>query len=83
MVTCAHVLTYHISQLIKAHPWFKPIDWKLLLEKEIPPPYIPPVKSKEDMGMIADEFKRQTVSIKVRVCVCCACLCVYVWCMYM
>jgi len=50
-------------KLIKAHPWFKPIDWKLLLEKEITPPYIPPVKSKEDMGMIADEFKRQTVKL--------------------
>lgn len=32
--------------MIKAHPWFKPIDFKLLVEKEITPPYIPPVKSK-------------------------------------
>jgi len=50
-------------KLIKAHPWFKPIEWRLLLEKEIPPPYVPPVKSKEDMGMIAEEFKRQTVKL--------------------
>jgi RAC serine/threonine-protein kinase len=51
------------AKLIKAHPWFKPIDFKLLVEKEITPPYIPPVKSKDDMAMIADEFKRQTVRL--------------------
>lgn len=31
------------TDAIKAHPYFKPIDWDRLLRREIPPPYIPSV----------------------------------------
>jgi len=32
-------------KIIKAHPFFKGIDWDQLLAKEITPPFIPPVVS--------------------------------------
>jgi RAC serine/threonine-protein kinase len=41
---------------IKAHPFFAGIDWEKLAAKELVPPYIPPVKSKEDVSMISREF---------------------------
>lgn len=50
-------------KIIKAHPFFKGIDWDKLLEKEIEPPYVPPVKSKEEVTMILDEFKNQKVEM--------------------
>jgi len=41
---------------IKAHPYFKGLDWDQLLRKEITPPFIPPVKSKEDVSMVDPAF---------------------------
>jgi serine/threonine protein kinase len=51
------------ARQIKAHPWFRGIDWDKLLAKEVPPPYVPPVKGKEEVTMIADEFKEQKVEM--------------------
>ena len=33
---------------VRNHPWFKNIDWKALLEKKIPAPFIPKIKSATD-----------------------------------
>lgn len=33
---------------IKRHPWFKKINWKLLLERKIKPPFKPTVTSADD-----------------------------------
>jgi len=41
---------------IKAHPYFKGMDWEKLLRKEITPPFIPPVKNKEDVSMVDPAF---------------------------
>jgi len=41
---------------IKAHPWFKPIDWYQLEHLQIKPPFVPKVKSAEDVGNIDEEF---------------------------
>jgi len=41
---------------IKAHPFFRSIDWEKLLNKEVTPPYKPPVKGKEDIGMVDPTF---------------------------
>ncbi len=30
---------------IKAHPWFKNVDWKLMEEKKVDPPFVPYVSS--------------------------------------
>jgi len=44
------------SNAIKAHPYFKGVDWEKLLRKEITPPFIPPVKSKMDISMVDPAF---------------------------
>ena len=36
------------AEEIKQHPWFKTIDWKLLLEKKLEPPFIPYMSSASD-----------------------------------
>eukprot|EP01125_Pyxidicula_operculata_P014765 TRINITY_DN4962_c0_g1_i1.p1 TRINITY_DN4962_c0_g1~~TRINITY_DN4962_c0_g1_i1.p1 ORF type:complete len:478 (-),score=153.15 TRINITY_DN4962_c0_g1_i1:239-1672(-) len=41
---------------IRAHPWFKDIDWEKLESKQITPPFIPDVKSEADVANIDDEF---------------------------
>jgi len=46
---------------IKSHPYFNDIDWEALLKKEIKPPFIPPVKSKEDTSMIDVTFLSEKV----------------------
>merc|ERR1712085_107579 len=39
---------------IKQHKWFKDIDWNLLLEKKLPPPFKPAVKDKNDTSNFDD-----------------------------
>ena len=68
------------AKIIKAHPFFRVslpfacktnnlqfaqgMDWQKLVEKEIVPPYIPPVgKDPASVEMIADEFKNQKVEM--------------------
>eukprot|EP01123_Difflugia_compressa_P012971 TRINITY_DN577_c0_g1_i1.p1 TRINITY_DN577_c0_g1~~TRINITY_DN577_c0_g1_i1.p1 ORF type:complete len:474 (-),score=112.71 TRINITY_DN577_c0_g1_i1:143-1564(-) len=46
---------------IKQHPWFKDIDWDKLESLEIPPPFVPEVKSADDVRHIDDEFLRENV----------------------
>lgn len=41
---------------IKEHPFFQTIDWNALEAKEIPAPFIPNVKSAEDIANIDEEF---------------------------
>jgi len=41
---------------IKAHPFFAGLDWELLAQKEITPPYIPPVSGKEDTTQLDPTF---------------------------
>ena len=41
---------------IKQHPWFSCIDWSKLATMEVTPPFIPPVKSKEDISQVDPEF---------------------------
>merc|ERR1719168_385843 len=39
---------------IKQHKWFKDVDWNALLEKRLPAPFKPPVKSETDTSMFDD-----------------------------
>eukprot|EP00013_Stygamoeba_regulata_P015049 CAMPEP_0177681830 /NCGR_PEP_ID=MMETSP0447-20121125/30932_1 /TAXON_ID=0 /ORGANISM="Stygamoeba regulata, Strain BSH-02190019" /LENGTH=476 /DNA_ID=CAMNT_0019191287 /DNA_START=108 /DNA_END=1538 /DNA_ORIENTATION=- len=41
---------------IKAHPWFKNMDWDALLNKQVKPPFIPPVKDVNDTSMVDPAF---------------------------
>jgi len=46
---------------IRAHPWFRDIDWQRLDALQIPPPFVPVVKSAEDVRNIDDEFLQEDI----------------------
>jgi len=48
---------------IKAHPYFKGLDWEKLLRKEMPPPFIPPVTGKGDISMVDPAFTSEPVTL--------------------
>jgi len=48
-------------EVIKKHPWFRSLNWEKLLKREITPPFIPSVKSSNDIGNIDKEFLEQDV----------------------
>mmetsp|Transcript_1392 Transcript_1392/g.1266 ORF Transcript_1392/g.1266 Transcript_1392/m.1266 type:complete len:136 (+) Transcript_1392:487-894(+) len=41
---------------IKKHPWFKDIDWDLLSQKKVNPPFKPKVRSEFDTDNFDEEF---------------------------
>jgi len=47
-------------KVIRAHPFFKGMDWEKLLRKEIEPPFIPGVRSKTDVSQVDQEFLSET-----------------------
>ena len=46
---------------IKQHLFFKPIDWHMLEQRLIQPPYKPPVQSERDLNNIDELFTREPV----------------------
>ncbi|KAL7685001.1 putative C2 domain, GPCR kinase, FYVE zinc finger, protein kinase-like domain superfamily [Plasmopara halstedii] len=42
---------------IMAHPFFEPIDWDLLMRKEIEPPFVPDVSSVDDITNVPEMFQ--------------------------
>jgi len=51
--------------VIKAHTWFKPIDFEKLVNKEITPPFIPPVRDATSTDLVAQEFLDEDVSLSL------------------
>jgi len=51
------------ATLIKSHPYFKGMDWDKLLRKEIPAPFVPPVKDKMDVSMVDPTFLSEKPSL--------------------
>jgi serine/threonine protein kinase len=49
-------------QEIKSHPWFRNLDWHKLEKLEIAPPFIPSVRSADDVSNIDEEFLRENVN---------------------
>eukprot|EP01122_Echinamoeba_exundans_P001320 TRINITY_DN11399_c0_g1_i1.p1 TRINITY_DN11399_c0_g1~~TRINITY_DN11399_c0_g1_i1.p1 ORF type:complete len:456 (-),score=140.36 TRINITY_DN11399_c0_g1_i1:140-1507(-) len=47
---------------MKAHPWFKGLDWTALTERRLTPPYKPPVTNKVSVDMIGQEFLEMNVA---------------------
>lgn len=47
---------------IKSHPFFSEIDWEKLIEKQIPPPFIPGVSEADDVSNVDPEFLAETPS---------------------
>lgn len=46
---------------IRAHPWFRDIDWDKLLRLEITPPFKPKVRSADDLSNIDKEFLNEDI----------------------
>jgi len=44
---------------VKAHPWFKVIDWELLVQKKVKPPFKPNVSSDYDVDNFDEEFTKE------------------------
>jgi len=49
---------------IKSHPYFKGVDWEKLVNKEIPPPFIPPVKGASDTSMVDPIFTSEKPTLE-------------------
>ena len=43
----------------KEHPWFAEIDWDQLYNKELPPPFVPQLKSSDDTHLFDDIFTKE------------------------
>jgi len=50
---------------IKAHPYFKGMDWNKVVCKEIDPPFVPDVTGKTDTSQVDMEFLMQTPKITI------------------
>lgn len=48
---------------IMSHPFFKTIEWELLEQKQIPPPYRPSLKSERDLANFPPEFTDEPVQL--------------------
>jgi len=51
------------ATIIKAHPYFRGTNWEMLLRKEIPAPFVPPVKDKADISMVDPVFTSEKATI--------------------
>jgi len=51
---------------IKSHPYFKGVEWDKLFRRELPPPYIPSVSSKDSTKMIDSNFVKMDVKREIK-----------------
>uniref|UniRef100_A0A8C8DWM5 Protein kinase C n=1 Tax=Oryzias sinensis TaxID=183150 RepID=A0A8C8DWM5_9TELE len=48
-----------LEEAIKAHPFFREIDWTLLEERKVKPPFKPRIKTKRDVNNFDQDFTRE------------------------
>ncbi|XP_031438484.1 protein kinase C epsilon type-like [Clupea harengus] len=48
-----------LEEAIKAHPFFKEIDWVLLEQRRVRPPFKPRIKTKRDVNNFDQDFTRE------------------------
>ena len=48
---------------IQSHPFFRSIDWTLLYDKQIAPPYKPQVRSDRDLDHFDPQFTNEPVQL--------------------
>ncbi|XP_013860462.1 serine/threonine-protein kinase N1 [Austrofundulus limnaeus] len=44
------------AEEVKKQPFFRNVDWEALLQKKVPPPFVPSVRNKEDVSNFDEEF---------------------------
>lgn len=47
------------AEEIKRHPFFKGVDWEAIINKRIPPPFLPSISSATDTSNFDEEFTRE------------------------
>ncbi|OHT14359.1 AGC family protein kinase [Tritrichomonas foetus] len=50
---------------IKAHPWFAPLNWNKVLNKEVQPEWVPDIKNEIDTSNFDETFTNEKVQISV------------------
>uniref|UniRef100_A0A8C1JDM7 Protein kinase C n=1 Tax=Cyprinus carpio TaxID=7962 RepID=A0A8C1JDM7_CYPCA len=53
------VVSQGLDEAIKVHPFFKEIDWLLLEQRKIKPPFKPRIKTKRDVNNFDQDFTRE------------------------
>ncbi|XP_063072835.1 protein kinase C epsilon type-like [Engraulis encrasicolus] len=53
------VLSQGLEEAIKVHPFFKDIDWVLLEQRRVRPPFKPRIKTKRDVNNFDQDFTRE------------------------
>uniref|UniRef100_A0A3P8SYE4 Protein kinase C n=1 Tax=Amphiprion percula TaxID=161767 RepID=A0A3P8SYE4_AMPPE len=53
------VLAQGLEEAIKLHPFFREIDWTLLEQRKIRPPFKPRIKTKRDVNNFDQDFTRE------------------------
>ncbi|CAK71368.1 unnamed protein product (macronuclear) [Paramecium tetraurelia] len=46
---------------IKKHPWFKNVDWDMVLQKQVPPVFLPQLNSDDDVQYFDDCFLKEPI----------------------
>jgi len=49
------------AEEIKAHAWFKEVDWDAIINKEVPAPFVPLVKADNDVSNFDPEFTQAPI----------------------
>ncbi|MEQ2184253.1 Serine/threonine-protein kinase N2 [Goodea atripinnis] len=44
------------AEEVKKQPFFRNVDWEALLQRKVPPPFVPSICSKEDVSNFDEEF---------------------------
>ncbi|XP_062243988.1 serine/threonine-protein kinase N1 isoform X2 [Platichthys flesus] len=44
------------AEEVKKQPFFRNVDWEALLQRKVPPPFMPSIRSKEDVSNFDEEF---------------------------
>lgn len=44
---------------VKAHPYFRGVNWEDIMQKRIPPPFVPKIKHQKDVSNFDKEFTRE------------------------
>ncbi|XP_051507147.1 protein kinase C epsilon type [Myxocyprinus asiaticus] len=53
------VVSQGLEEAIKLHPFFKEIDWVLLEQRKVKPPFKPRIKTKRDVNNFDQDFTRE------------------------
>ncbi|XP_063047441.1 protein kinase C epsilon type [Engraulis encrasicolus] len=53
------VVAQGLEEAIKVHPFFKEIDWELLEQRKVKPPFKPRIKTKRDVNNFDQDFTRE------------------------